>query len=397
MRAYAASALALALLASCAASGAGSDPHTLQLVETWPVETDLDHRGIPDTHEVWVEMIEGAETSIDFGQFYASSQPGSRLEPVLAALEAAIERGVRVRFLSSSTFVDTYPETLARLADMGAEVRDIDYREIGGGVQHAKYFVVDGRDAFLGSQNFDWRALEHIQELGIRVRDREFAARLERVFALDWAAAAGEAPPTTPLGGSGFGVAHGEQFHLVASPAGQLPDESMWDLPQLVNWIDSAEERVWVQLLSYKAKDYSGKEWRELEAALLRATERGVDVRLLLSDWQKRASTIGGLQKLQRFDGIEVRLVTIPQWSGGFIPFARTIHAKFMLVDDVRSWIGTSNWDRGYFYESRNVGILVEGERTAGQLEDFFETTWDSDYAETVDPTAMYTAPRVAE
>ena len=35
-------------------------------------------------------------------------------------------------------------------------------RALWGGIQHAKFFVVDGREFFLGSQNWDWRALEAV-------------------------------------------------------------------------------------------------------------------------------------------------------------------------------------------------------------------------------------------
>lgn len=45
-----------------------------------------------------------------------------------------------------------------------------------GGVQHAKYF---------GSQNFDWRAIEHIQELGLRVRVPEVVQALGALFEYD--------------------------------------------------------------------------------------------------------------------------------------------------------------------------------------------------------------------
>ena len=58
---------------------------------------------------------------------------------------------------------------------------------------------------------------------------------------------------------------------------------------------------------------------------------------------------------------IEVKLVTIPEWSGGFIPFARVIHAKYLVVDAEHSWLGTSNWSKDYFFKSRNVGIVVNG------------------------------------
>ena len=147
-----------------------SGAHELELVESSPVETVLDHPDIPDAKNVWPAMIAAASHSIDFAEFYASNQPGSSLEGVIQAIEKAASRGVRVRFLSEKKFYQTYPETLDRLATRnGIEVRRYPGAELAGGVLHAKYFMVDGREAFVGSQNFDWRSLEHIQELGVRV------------------------------------------------------------------------------------------------------------------------------------------------------------------------------------------------------------------------------------
>ena len=143
----------------------------VQVVESVPVETTLDHADIPDAYQVWPEMIAGATRTLDLAEFYVSNAPNSRLEPVIQAIEAAADRGVAVRLLADAGFARTYPETLDRLAARhGVTVRRFEVGKIMGGVLHAKYFVVDGRETFLGSQNFDWRSLEHIQELGVRLR-----------------------------------------------------------------------------------------------------------------------------------------------------------------------------------------------------------------------------------
>jgi phosphatidylserine/phosphatidylglycerophosphate/cardiolipin synthase-like enzyme len=372
----------------------------LVLVESSPVETTLDHPEIPDAWQVWPEMVNGATRTLDVAQFYVSNAPGSRLETVIQAVEAAADRGVKVRVLVDEKFYKTYPETLERLAKRpGLEVRRVDMGKAMGGVLHAKYFVVDGREAFLGSQNFDWRSLEHIQELGLRIRVPEVVRSLADVFEQDWAlATGGQAPAAAAVGGPFPASYAGSTVRVTPahSPQGHLPDAATWDLPKLVQLIDGAKHSVRVQLLTYRAKSRDGGAFPELEEALKRAAARGVKVELLLADWGKRKGTIEGLQALQSPPGLTVKLVTLPQWSGGFIPFARVVHAKYMVVDGARAWLGTSNWERDYFTQSRNVGVIVEGEAFASQLERFFQDTWTSPYAAEVDPKATYTAPNIS-
>jgi phosphatidylserine/phosphatidylglycerophosphate/cardiolipin synthase-like enzyme len=323
-------------------------------------------------------MIDGARTSIDLAEFYASNAPNSRLEPVVHALEAAIARGVRVRFLAEHSFVHVYPETLDRLAHAGATVRQLDLGT--GGILHAKYFVVDGRDAYLGSQNFDWRALTHNLELGVRARDPAIAAGLEAIFAADWARAGNEPAPAMPVPPSA----------LVASPQSRLPAGVAWELPAIVARLDAARATIHVQALTYKAGD-----WDELETPLERAAARGVKVELLCADWAARKSTIGGLQALARVPNVEVRMLTVPAWSGGFIPFARVAHAKLLVVDGAHGWLGTSNWERAYFYNNRNVAILVDDATVVAQLDAFFTDAWS--HATRVDPDATYTPPKISD
>jgi phosphatidylserine/phosphatidylglycerophosphate/cardiolipin synthase-like enzyme len=384
--------------------GAPNAPRpAFELVESAPIETSLDHPAIRNADVVWVELIDAAKRSLDFGEFYASDQAGSRLSKVVEALERAAERGVAVRFLVDQKFTSAYPETIERLKRAkGAAVRVLDLSSTTRGVLHAKYFVVDGETVYLGSQNFDWRSLEHIQELGVRLAQPDVARAVQAVFELDWRAAGGEKIDwkSAPAIAGSFPVRVGEGADAVLvtpvfSPEPMLPPGAAWDLPKLVEWIDAAKESVRVQLLTYRAKSRDGGEFAELEGALRRAAARGVKVQLLCADWCKRKGTIEGLQALEPLDHLEVRLATIPPWSGGFIPFARVCHAKYCVIDGTRAWIGTSNWERDYFSASRNLGLLIEGASVGGELERFFASLWDSPYCAAVDPKAVYEPPRV--
>ncbi len=390
--------LAAALVPGALARADPADP--IELVETAPVETTLAHADLPKAADVWLAMVQGARISLDFAEFYAVDKPGSRLEQIVQALEAAGRRGVRVRFLADAGFAREEPNTLARLEKMaGVTVLRLDWTgKTGAGVQHAKYFIVDGREAFLGSQNFDWRSLEHIQELGLRVRVREVVRALQDIFETDWALGTGapkphlSAPPHFPVSVDTKGGKLSVAFE--ASPPGWLPDPGEWGLPKLTALIDSARKTARVQLLTYRTVE-KGRYFDELETALRRAAARGVQVELLLSDWTKSASMIGGLKSLSLVPGITVKLLTLPQWSGGFVPYARVAHAKYLVVDGERAWVGTSNWERSYFYDTRNVGLVIEGASLAGRLDRFFADGWNSAYAAAVDPCTTYVPPHV--
>jgi len=368
-----------------------SAPLALELVESSPIETDLDHDDLRNADVVWLEMIRGAQRTIDIAEFYASGREGSRLELVVEEIERAADRGVAVRLLLEESFYDEYPGLPDRFAKHPRiEVVRFDVGAKMGGVLHAKYFVVDGREAFFGSQNFDWRALEHIQELGLRVRIPGVVQALAELFELDWRLATG-APPSVRRGGAprSFRVEDGAyDVTLAMSPKGFLLDDADWDLPQIVELVDGAERDIVVQLLSFRSRFYDGSPFPTLEDALRRAASRGVEVKLLLADWNDEPGDIEPLRTLSNAAHIEVRLVSIPAWSGGEIPFARVIHAKYMVVDGVRAWLGTSNWSGDYFHRSRNVGLVVRGGFLAPRLAAFFMDGWQSGYARSVTPIA---------
>jgi len=409
--------VALASLAPIPVTAQGGE--VFELVESAPVETVLDHPDIRDAWQVWPEMIDGAGKTLDIAEFYASDDPDtsgghdgkhSRLVPVIEAVERAAARGVRVRFLAEKAFQKTYPEILARFAAKpGIEVRIYDFGAFGGGVLHAKYFLIDSREVYVGSQNFDWRSLSHIQELGARVIEPAVARAFSDVFETDWALA----DPAGPAGNRSrrfrakpgdysfpARVGDGADAPLVTpvfSPELWLPDSTLWDLPRLVAMIDQARGSVHVQLLTYKAASRDGSYFDTLESALRRAALRGVKIQLLVADWSKSKGNIEGLQSLQSIPGIDVRMSTIPQWSGGFVPFARVGHAKYMVVDGRHTWIGTGNWEGDYFTQSRNAGLIVESPAVGERLDRFFADAWGSPYAYAVDPCATYEPARVAE
>ncbi|MBI4060552.1 MAG: phospholipase, partial [Elusimicrobia bacterium] len=160
-----------------------------ELVYSYPVETSLEERDLRQAREVWPAMFDAAKRTIDIEQFYATPAAGEPLEEALAALERASSRGVKIRVILEKKFEKNSRDGIARLASIpGLDLRILEWSKVnGGGIIHAKFIVVDSTQAYVGSQNFDWRALKHIHELGLRITDTPIVKNIQRVFDHDWA------------------------------------------------------------------------------------------------------------------------------------------------------------------------------------------------------------------
>jgi phosphatidylserine/phosphatidylglycerophosphate/cardiolipin synthase-like enzyme len=151
---------------------------------------------------------------------------------------------------------------------------------------------------------------------------------------------------------------------------------------------------VHLQLLSFGVTDREGRLFDDLDRALRRAAVRGAKVRIILSDWAATKYAVPWLKSLAAVPGVEIRLTSIPAHPDGFIPFARVEHAKYLSVDGNALWIGTSNWSRDYFFESRNLSLFLSGAGAPRDADRFFNLSWHGPYATTVSPCGDYAAPR---
>lgn len=369
-------------LATGTARAASDVAVPIMLVESRPLETALGDSTLPATVPQWLEMIRHARSTLDLEEFYLSERPGEALSPVLQAIGEAASRGVHVRLLLDAGMHRTYPEPADSLGKIpNVSVRTVDYHRLAGGIQHSKFMIADGDDAFLGSQNLDWRALSHIHELGARVRIPSVAAALEVVFAADWGAA--DTTGATPAPGAGSfswpipfeqDGASG-QLWLSASPPKTTPSSIPWDRDIVARRLSEARREIVLQTLTYGVSGY-GLTDSTLHQGLIAAAARGVQVKLLVSDWEIGGSGEQTLRELTKVPHVEVRISRVPEWSKGYIPFARVEHCKYLVVDGEWLWVGTSNWEPSYFNTTRNVAITVHHAPLAREARKIFERDW---------------------
>ena len=400
--------LSAAVLSLCSGRGAPAlaiDPSSKiapsfcksDLVQSVPLETSLEVDGLPKTEDVWFELVSSAKTSIDLSAFYISSenrQPSESLmaegtlkypmERVIAELEKAANRGVHIRVLVSNALLKEDPKTLARLAAMkNSEVRSYDMAKLTHGVQHAKYWVVDKKRVFVGSHNMDWRSLRQNHELGVCVEDTEVAKQLTRLFELDWRLTKN---PQVPSFGSNHVVFPSRSVELLSSPPSITPPEVRVAIESLVELLEKAQKTISIQMMEYSTSA-SGEYWSEIDKVLRNKALHGVKIQILIPQAGLEGTAGDALRSLAMQSNVELKVISLPPWSKGEVPFGRLVRSKYLIVDGQALWIGNSNLTHGYFYNSRNVELILNRPEMAKKAETVFQKMWNSSYTRAADLT----------
>ncbi|MBK8552502.1 MAG: hypothetical protein IPL53_16110 [Ignavibacteria bacterium] len=375
-----------------------------ELVESVPVETDLEQSSLPRTLDVWLKMMNNAKESIDIETFYFADEKGQPLEEIITAIKNAASRGVQVRIIVDSSFYFNNKEKSIDALEgiQNISIKKIPIGNLAGGVMHAKYFIVDNENLFLGSQNMDWRALIHIHEIGVRVKNKELARTFSEVFETDWKL----------CDGNNYGLINQAVNYFVNSdnpviinsndfgkiilyPAFSPSNINMNGLSseeeELLKIINNTKDSLSIQMYSYSPKAKNEKNYYDdIDKALRNAASRGVKIKIIFSDWSIKDPATEFIKNLSIVENIEIKFSTIPQYSGGYIPYSRVDHCKYFISDNNISWISTSNWEWGYFHNSRNATLIIENSKVNSELSKVFLRSWDGPYSNAVDINKNY-------
>jgi cardiolipin synthase len=130
-----------------------------------------------------LSAIGSAESNVHLTNAYFAPDP-----QLLAALEAAAQRGVEVKLILPSETDSWLIFNLGRgyydqLLQAGVKIY-----ERQGMILHSKTALIDGVWATVGSTNLDWRSFLHNWELNAVVLGSDFGSQLQAMFARDLAA-----------------------------------------------------------------------------------------------------------------------------------------------------------------------------------------------------------------
>ncbi|XP_068194184.1 5'-3' exonuclease PLD4 isoform X2 [Antennarius striatus] len=377
--------------------------------------------GIP-LGKAWKDLISMATKEVNIVSFYwtltgddinlnTSSDILGR--DILKGLEELPSRNISVRALASIPTIKTNSTDLKVLKQKGAQVRNVNFGRLVGGVLHSKFWIVDRRHVFIGSANMDWRALTQVKELGVVVYNcSNLAKDLYKIFQSYWVMGRSNSSlpepwpakyDTTinsyyPLLVKNENVS--SKIYLAGSPPSFCPSSRTLDLDAILSIISEARYYIHVAVMEYfpttrfeKPKRY----WPLIDDAIRTAAfNRKVKIKMLIScGLDSDPDMLPYLQSLASMDSphegvsIQIKLYILPVGNQTDIPFSRVNHNKYMVTDKV-AYIGTSNWSGDYFLTTAGVGLVIsqhaphpvwKTKALQRQLGEVFDRDWHSEFA----------------
>ena len=294
--------------------------------------------------------------------------------PFFNALEAAVERGVVVRVLLdhiASRRTRDYKATIRRLTEMGAKWHlMLPVQPFRGKYQrpdlrnHRKLLIVDGRVAFMGSQNVIDRSYNKRSNIRRGLKWKELIVRLEgpivsglnAIFITDWYSETDELlrretePITDEIGVDELDA------QVVPSGPGFAGENNLRLFLALLYY---AQKRI-VITSPYFVPDES------MLTAITTATQRGLTVDLFVSEIGDQALVYHAQRSYY-----EVLLragVRIWMYKAPYI-----LHAKHFTIDDDVAVIGSSNMDIRSFQLNMEVSLMVRGRPFVEQMREVEE------------------------
>jgi cardiolipin synthase len=355
--------------------------------------TSLLHDG-PQSFRAIFAAIAGAGNHINL-EYYTLEDVSSDGKKLVELLLAKRRQGVAVNIIYDSYgSLNTPRDFFDRLRKAGValvEFNPIDPLAAKNGYalndrDHRKILVVDGRVAIIGGVNLStsYQSMtfgkiekpegalpEHWRDTDIRI-EGPVVAQIQHLFARHWAEQKGP-----PIDQSDFYPQIAPQGKDVIRIIGSQPGKQISRYyVTLISAIRNAEKSIWLSAAYFVP---SHQELEDLRAA----AKRGVDVRLLLPDDSDSPAAIAVAHS--HYEDLLEAGVKIYETQG------IVLHSKTVIIDNVWSAIGSSNFDQRSILFNDEVDAIVLGSDTAAALGAMFKD--DISRAKAIDPETWSDRP----
>lgn len=337
---------------------------------------------------LWADL-RSAQRSVTVQMYYAG--PGAVADSATRILAGRARAGVDVYFLYDSFGAQDFPrrylDTLRAAGVRTAEFRPIRWYALdrANHRSHVRGIVVDGAVGYTGGFGFDDKWLGRGRRPGEwRETNARFAGpavrQLQSVFVAKWAEATGELltdvalepDVDSPVDGPSPVPAAGST--TAGTTAGAAPGSMPGDTAALLyspplTGSTTAERLLALSIAGARRTLYVSNAYfvphADFVQLLVRAAQRGVDVRILTNGVQTDVKTTW-LAGRSRYETLLTAGVRIYEYR------PTTIHAKTFVVDGVWSAVATMNFDNRSLAYNNEVALVTRDPRVGATLDSLF-------------------------
>jgi phosphatidylserine/phosphatidylglycerophosphate/cardiolipin synthase-like enzyme len=331
-------------------------------------------------------LIQSAHASIDI-EIYTMADP-----QVQTALLQAMGRGVRVRVIQEPAPYDSpchvfeaaatkdgsscksAKQFVLQVQSQGGQYVPFNKSLCGNNAapncfEHGKIMLVDGTSALISTGNFDASNLCDTS-VGVKKCDRDYTfvttdpgtiSTLEQIFETDLLGIPYDLPS------------------ILAQPAANALTVSPFSLTPLVNFINTATTSLQIE------EQYL---WQtQINQAIMSAAQRGVHVEIMVASacsyGRPNSSETSEFQRtFSAFDqaGVNSRMFTVNNRVNGMPGY---LHAKAIVIDGVRAWVGSVNGSDTATSANREFGVFFTELPLVQQLSADLENDFQNSGSET--------------
>ncbi|MBI5399161.1 hypothetical protein HZB07_00895 [Candidatus Saganbacteria bacterium] len=268
-------------------------------------------------------------------------EPAAGRQPIIDAINGA-KQAIRVESYLLTDF--KIMQALRDAARRGINVRIIlgapPYEKIKSrtgnpafALTHAKFLIIDNSQAFIMTLNLTKSAFGRNREFGVITGYPDDVEELKELFEADWDRSTSRIV----------------NRDLVCGPS----DSRV----KILSFIDGAKKSL--EIYNEELQD------KEIENHLLAAVGRGVDVRLILPPVKNDRDPNAFGQPRLLAGGVKINWLQKP-----------FVHAKMILADRRRAFVGSQNFSPASLDRNREVGILLDEATAIKTLAETFDADW---------------------